>query len=146
MAGAMEGIGKAMSEGFSQAFGESTPAAGELAAPPDPGPQGDVYQRAEYYMAKLEQVMHNVGLWPGDKPEGPIEVKGAFGCENMAFQQWLAWILIPRVREVIAERGEFPEGSQVAAYCIREFDGAPGGGEVHDVLSQFDDLVNKIER
>jgi uncharacterized protein YqcC (DUF446 family) len=148
MAGAMEGIGKAMSEGLSQAFGESAPAAAtdQPALTSDAASSDDVYKRADYCMIKLEQVMRTVGLWPGDKPEGPIEVKGAFGCENMAFTQWLAWVLIPRVTEIIAEHGPFPEGSAVAAYCIRELDGQPGGEQVHDVLSDFDNLINNIQR
>ena len=100
----------------------------------------DRYRFAARYMQKLETVMRDVGIWPGNPPEGPLEVKGAFGCESMSYAQWLAWVLIPRVREIVAERGEFPRGSETAAYSVRAFDGLPGWGDVHAVLYAFDCL------
>ncbi|MEI7837030.1 MAG: YqcC family protein [Planctomycetota bacterium] len=103
--------------------------------------QGDIYRMADRYMQKLETVMRDVGIWPGNPPEGPLEVKGAFGCENMTYGQWLAWVLIPGVRETVAQRGEFPPESQTAAHASREFDGLPGGDTVHDVLCEFDRLI-----
>lgn len=105
--------------------------------------ESDRYRFAARYMQKLETVMRDVGIWPGEPPAGPLEVKGAFGCENMSYAQWLAWVLIPRVREIVSERGTFPSGSQTAAYAIREFDGLPGGGDVHAVLYEFDRLFER---
>jgi uncharacterized protein YqcC (DUF446 family) len=106
----------------------------------------DPYEEADCYMTKLERVMKEENLWPGDKPEGEIEVRGAFGCENMAFTQWLAWILIERVRDIVRERGEFPRNSQVAVYARREFDGVTGGDAVTDVLMRFDDFIETLGR
>jgi uncharacterized protein YqcC (DUF446 family) len=106
--------------------------------------EGDPYELAEHYMVRLESVLRASGLWPGDNPDGPVEVKGAFGCENMPCEHWLAWVLIPRVRQIIAERGDFPDGSAVGAYAVRAFDGLPGAAEVIGLLSEFDDRINNL--
>jgi len=125
------------------AFAEFEEAQKKPAAPAKAAAKGgDLYQRAKACIARLEQVMRQEGLWPGDKPHGEIEVRGAFGSENMAFTQWIAWILIDRVRDIIQTRGTFPSQSQVSTYARREFDGLPGGDAVTNVLMELDDLVN----
>jgi uncharacterized protein YqcC (DUF446 family) len=125
----------------------------EVTGPPD-GSLGDELRRllespragvdrpqaALAYMSRLEDAMRRENLWPGDAPAGPIEVRGAFGCENMAFAQWLAWVLIPRVKEIVASGGSFPAGSQVGAYAVRELDGADAP-EVIALLSEFDRFI-----
>ncbi|MFI5377951.1 MAG: YqcC family protein [Tepidisphaerales bacterium] len=104
------------------------------------------YERAGRYMDQLEAAMRAGAMWPGDPPPEPLEVKGAFGCENLAFTQWLAWVLLPRVREIVAEKGEFPDSSSVAAYAVREFDGVPEAGDVLKVLTAFDEMVDGLNR
>jgi uncharacterized protein YqcC (DUF446 family) len=109
-----------------------------------PASQKDLYKQAAAFMDELQKTMKTGGMWPGDKPDGEIEIRGAFGSENMAFEQWLAWVLIPRVRDVVLTRGDFPKGSNVAAYAARQFDGAPHAGGVLDVLARFDEFVNTM--
>lgn len=117
---------------------------GDPDADPDPRDAGlDVYARAGKYMDELEAKMREAGCWPDGPPPEPLEIRGAFGGENMAFEQWLAWVLVPRVREIIVEKGEFPASSEVGAYAVRALDGAPWGGELVDVLSRFDWLIRR---
>jgi uncharacterized protein YqcC (DUF446 family) len=122
---------------------DDSPPDGEDFQTTPPG-EGDRYQQAGNYMDQLEAVMRRENIWPGDKPDGPLEVKGAFGSENMPFEHWLAWVLIPRVRGIIEEQGSFPGGSQVAAYAVRAFDGHPSAGPVIDLLAQFDQFVTDL--
>jgi|GEM_PF-3760993 len=114
----------------------------ELSRAEESADAADVYQRAQAIVGQLKEAMLDAGMWPGDKPAGEIEVKGAFGSENMSFAQWLAWVLIPRVEAIVEERGAFPSESNVAAYAVRELDGVSGGQEVVGVLAQLDELVN----
>jgi uncharacterized protein YqcC (DUF446 family) len=104
----------------------------------------DSYVIAADHMNKLETELRSANLWPGEKPPGEIEVKGAFGGQNMAFEQWLAWILIPRVRQIIAERGAFPKNSSVAAYAVREMDTTPNADCVLRELSAFDRFIDSL--
>ncbi|HVT80979.1 MAG TPA: YqcC family protein, partial [Phycisphaerae bacterium] len=118
-------------------------AAQELRAERVPG-TGDMYSVAAKFVRELEAAMRQAKLWPGKKPPGEIEVRGAFGSENMAFNQWLAWVMIPRVKGIIESRGEFPSGSNVAAYAVREWDGVEYG-RVVEVLRGFDEAVSGTE-
>lgn len=127
-----------------------------LAAPLEDGPEdptealaaeirrtlfpADPYQRAEREIVRLEWVLRQAELWPGEPPPGPLEVRGAFGCENMSLAQWLAWVLLPRLGEISATRGEFPRSSALAIHAAREFSGLPGEGEIHEVLRAIDEL------
>src|SRR4029077_4009156 len=72
------------------------------------------------------------------------ESMGAFGSNSMTFVQWLQFILIPRIREIATEKSDFPGGSMLAAYAIREFDGDPNSGQLHGLLCELDDLANGI--
>lgn len=104
----------------------------------------DPYLAAHALADRLESSMRDNEIWPGAPPPGPIQIKGAFGRENMAFEQWLAWVFLPRLRQIVAQRGDFPPGSQVAAYAVREFDGRPECQPATDVLIQIDELVNGL--
>jgi uncharacterized protein YqcC (DUF446 family) len=111
---------------------------------PRAGDGGDPYARAAAFTQALESALKQANLWPGEKPPGEIEVRGAFGSENMSFPQWLAWILIPRVLDIVATRGSFPSRSQVSTKAAREFDGCPEADPVVRVLGDFDDMINGL--
>lgn len=106
----------------------------------------DPHVLAGEYMDRLEAAMRGAGVWPGEKPAGDVEVKGAFGSENMPYERWLAWVLIPRVREIASARGAFPAGSAVGVYAVRALNGLPGAGEVIDVLTEFDEFIESLRR
>lgn len=120
----------------------------ERAREPEPGQAvlrftGDLYQVAGKYMDELEAELRRGNAWPAQPAPDPLVVKGAFGCENMPFEYWLAWVLVPRVREIVATRGEFPERSATGAYAVRALDGAPHGSEVVSILSEFDWAIER---
>ena len=71
----------------------------------------------------IEAEMKRVGLWQ-DQPLKPEQYNfhAAFAGDTMAFPQWLQFIFLPRVRDIIARKGQFPPASNVGAYAVREFD------------------------
>jgi len=87
----------------------------------------------------IESEMKRVGLWQ-EEPLEPerLEFTRAFAGDTMAFQQWLQFIFVPRVREIVAARGTFPSQSQVAARAVREFDGFDEASDLVRLLSEFD--------
>ena len=92
-------------------------------------------------LAEIEQEMKRIGFWQ-DQPLRPeqYEFRQAFAMDTMAFSQWLQFIFIPRVREIIATGGQFPTKSQVGAQAVREFDTWPDAGNLVSLLSEFDAL------
>ena len=85
--------------------------------------------------------MKRIGGWSFEPlPEEAYEFHQAFAMDTMAFTQWLQFILIPRVRSIIAQKGDFPSESMVGAQAIREFDGDATASGLVTLLSEFDDL------
>lgn len=104
---------------------------------PPPAPEEDRYALAARRVDAVEAAMREVGAWDVPEPSpAAFAARTAFGEGHMDFAQWLRYVLIPRVRQIVADRGEFPRGSAVAVYAARNLPGdwAP----LHEALSAFD--------
>jgi uncharacterized protein YqcC (DUF446 family) len=90
----------------------------------------------------IEAEMKRIGLWQSEPlpPEQFVDA-GAFGINTMAFEQWLQFVFVPRVRQIVAENGEYPEESQVGVMAIRNFDGFEEAAELTRMLGAFDALI-----
>jgi uncharacterized protein YqcC (DUF446 family) len=100
------------------------------------------YDTVAAKIGEIEAEMRRIGMWQ-DGPLAPEQYgfRQAFGMDTMAFEQWLQFVLVPRVREIIAARGRFPPHSEVAAQAVREFDAHPlDTSRLQTILSEFDRL------
>jgi len=87
--------------------------------------------------------MKQIGYWsPDPLPEEAYDFHDAFAMDTMAYPQWLQFILVPRVRQIIEEQGTFPTKSMVGAQAVREFDGDEKASRLVTLLGEFDDLFN----
>jgi uncharacterized protein YqcC (DUF446 family) len=103
-----------------------------------------VHTRAAEKIAAIEAEMKVMGLWSQEPlPEAAYTFQQAFAADTMAFTQWLQFILIPRVRTIIEQGGDFPQGSMVGVQAVREFDGYNRAARLSTLLSEFDALFNK---
>jgi uncharacterized protein YqcC (DUF446 family) len=102
------------------------------------------YAAVAQKLAEVEAEMRRLGLWQAEAlaPEC-YNFTQPFAGDTMSIDQWLQFIFIPRVREIIAQRGEFPPASSVAARVLREFDGSPIDiTNLHLRLYEFDRLFD----
>ena len=102
------------------------------------------YAAVGHKIAEIEAEMRRAGMWR-DGPLRPEQYNfaRAFAMDTMAFDQWLQFIFIPRVKEIIEARGAFPAGSMVAAQAVREFDTDPRyTPRLGQLLSEFDAMFN----
>ena len=95
-------------------------------------------------LAIIEAEMRQVGLWQ-EQPLAPEKYRfqEAFGMDTMAFSQWLQFVFLPRVRNIVDAQGAFPPTSMVGAQACREFDGQPEASTLVRLLSEFDDLFGR---
>lgn len=93
------------------------------------------YAEVSRLLDQIEQEMRVSGFWQ-QEPLKPQQYNF-----QMAFSQWLQFIFIPRVREIIAAQGQFPNTSQVAVQAAREFDAVPKTSRLLTLLSEFDALI-----
>ncbi len=107
----------------------------------------DTFQPYELVLIKageIEAELKRLNRWSQSAlPSEKYNDMGAFGENTMSFEQWLQFILIPRINEIVETKGEFPDGSMLAPYAIRYFDGDPEADDLHQLLYDLDTLINK---
>jgi uncharacterized protein YqcC (DUF446 family) len=101
-------------------------------------------ERAQAKIAEIEQEMKRIGYWQSEplRPE-QYEFRSAFAMDTMAFSQWLQFIFIPRVKNMIETGQKFPPDSQNGAQAVREFDGDDRAQELVTLLSEFDEIIRR---
>lgn len=97
-------------------------------------------------IAEIEEEMRRAGLWQ-DAPLAAeqYEFRSAFAMDTMAFVQWLQFVFVPRVKEILAAGADFPSRSEVSAQAFREFVMFPAyeeerTGRLLKLLQEFDRL------
>jgi len=91
----------------------------------------------------LEAELKRLGRWTENPlPDECFENMGAFGSNTMSFENWLQFILMPRIREIVEEKSDFPASSHMAPYAIRYFDGDTAADTLREILEAIDQLIN----
>ncbi|MDZ4714770.1 MAG: YqcC family protein [Cytophagales bacterium] len=103
----------------------------------------DLYSSVALKAEAIEAELRRLGRWDSQPlPEVQFMDMGPFGSNTMVFEQWIQFVLLPRIHDIIVKRDEFPVKSQVATYAVRNFDGDPNAETLIDLLSGFDKLFN----
>jgi uncharacterized protein YqcC (DUF446 family) len=108
---------------------------------------GTTRERIQAKIAEIEDEMKRIGYWQNAplRPE-QYQFHMAFAMDTMAFSQWLQFIFIPRVKNMIETGEKFPPDSQNGAQAVREFDGDDRAQELVDLLSEFDEIIRQGSR
>ncbi len=106
----------------------------------------DVHTLAIIKATEIVAELRRLNRWSAEPlPAEKFKNMGAFGINTMAFEQWLQFILIPRIHAIVELKGDFPRGSMLASYANRVFDGDSEVGVLHDLLYEVDKLINGIK-
>jgi uncharacterized protein YqcC (DUF446 family) len=101
------------------------------------------YQLALDKASEIETELKRLNRWEKvPLPKEKFENMGAFEGQTMSFEQWLQFVLIRSIREIVDEKGVFPSESNVGTYAVREFDGDPDVDQLVLLLCQLDELIN----
>jgi uncharacterized protein YqcC (DUF446 family) len=105
----------------------------------------DRYEQAGEKLEEIANELKGLGAWQGEPPPPEkLQFSHAFAMDTMSFEQWLQFVLVPRVRGIIEEKGEFPDDSSLGAKAHREYvmwGGDPRYGRLVDLLFEFDSLI-----
>ena len=107
-------------------------------------PEGfDVYQLLANKAEQVENELRRLNRWQ-DLPlsSDKFADMGAFGSNTMTFEQWIQFVLVPRIDQIVFNKGELPAGSMLATYAVRVFDGDTDASNLIDLLNEIDDLIN----
>ena len=97
------------------------------------------YEIAAGFASRIERELRRLGRWREEPPQdSAFDSQTAFFADTMSFEQWLQFVLLPRIAETIAEKGKFPKESSVGAYAVRWLDGDNEADPLKQLLSEFD--------
>jgi uncharacterized protein YqcC (DUF446 family) len=103
------------------------------------------YDSVQKAIDEIEAELKRLGWWQEERPpEKMFDFKMAFGMDTMPFSSWLQFILIPRVKDIIESRGEFPKSSYLGTHAIREYDGVYEADDLISMLATFDKLIETL--
>jgi len=103
------------------------------------------FEQAASYADRIEQELRGLGWWQSEPPPpSAFESRRAFYGDTMAFSQWLQFVLLARIRSIVAESGAFPADSSVGSYAVRELDGQDEAHALIQVLIEFDQFIKKL--
>ncbi len=104
------------------------------------------HARAAVIADRLEAELVRLGRW-SKVPIDPARLvdMGAFGQKTLAAEEWIQFVLLSRLREIVAANGELPATSEVAVWATREFDGDLDAGPLIALLGELDELIEGPE-
>ena len=75
----------------------------------------DPYATLADQLDALVVELQRLGLWDNAPPPATALASGAPFChDTLAFHQWLQWLFIPRLRQMIAQRAPLPGTCNIA--------------------------------
>jgi uncharacterized protein YqcC (DUF446 family) len=102
----------------------------------------DKYSLIGNKATEIEDELKRINRWESaELPPEKFENMGAFGCNTMTFEQWIQFVLLQRIHQVIEAKSQFPAQSQVGTYAIRNFGGDADADNLVQLLNELDDLI-----
>ena len=103
----------------------------------------DIHQRIVDVLLELEAEMRALNWWEQAKPPAKaLASQQPFCVDQLAFEQWLQWVFLPRMKDIIETGQALPSQSGIFVYaeeCLRPH----GNRSAHllALIKRFDELV-----
>lgn len=96
-----------------------------------------IHQLAELLL-EIEAEMRRLGLWEAQPPSGErLQSLTPFCHDTLLLEQWLQWVFLPRMKQVVEGDGECPSSSDITPLAEYRF---------AQLAHQTDALLSLIER
>ena len=104
----------------------------------------DIPERLADVLLEVEAILRRTGKWEGQPPpEGALDSSQPFCLDTLEFEQWLQWILLPSMKQILENRKPLPGRSGITEYaeeCLPRHD--PQMLRLLEVIKRFDDLIS----
>ena len=100
------------------------------------------WEEARKKADEIEACLRSINRWQAEPlPDHLFENMGPFGSSTMSFDQWIQFVLVPTIRDIVREQASFPPYSQVGVYAVRTLDGDTEAQPLVTLLSELDMLI-----
>ena len=123
--------------GVDRLFFDKTPDAGIIAA------MHDIPHRIADVLLEVEANLRTSGHWEEDQPP-PTALSSAvpFCIDTLRFEQWLQWIFLPRMKQILEQAKPLPAKSGIYEYAQDYFrKGDLRSDSLLKLIKRFDDLI-----
>lgn len=104
-------------------------------------------QKIKTSLLAIEQELKNLSLWSygREKPiDSAFESVTPFCMDTMEFNQWLEFVLIPKMKEILKEQRKLPENVLIHTYAQEIYRGRwQEYKELIKILMEFDKIFSK---
>ncbi|WP_299787621.1 YqcC family protein [uncultured Shewanella sp.] len=97
-----------------------------------------LYVKTMALLEQLESELRVQGLWSSQKPSAAaMNDSSPFSCETMPFENWVQFIFLPKMHELIDRALPLPEKIAIAPMAHHVWGGKP---ELHTIIFIFEEL------
>ena len=97
------------------------------------------HKEVEILIIKLEEILREAKLWSSSAP--PLEAFQSelpFSFDVMLFEQWLQFVFIPKMSEIVSNKSTLPESLQLLPMAEQSIGTAEDQSAIIEVIKQID--------
>jgi uncharacterized protein YqcC (DUF446 family) len=104
----------------------------------------DIPNRIADVLLEVEATLRTSGKWDALRPpEGALLSAEPFCIDTLSFEQWLQWIFLPRMKQILEYKKPLPVKSGILVYAQEQLcKEAPPAGKLLTLIKRFDDLIS----
>ena len=103
----------------------------------------DIQNRIADVLLQVEATLRTSGKWDESRPSSSeLASKQPFCMDTLAFEQWLQWVFLPRIKNALEETKPLPVRSSIFVYaqeCLHKNDQYTGS--LLKLIKTFDELI-----
>ena len=102
------------------------------------------YKEVEILVVKLEHSLREARLWSSNcLSEEALRSKLPFALDAISFEQWLQFVFIPKMTEIVNTRNPLPSNLELLPMAEQSLSVANNLSEVIEVIRQIDQVFTK---
>ena len=99
------------------------------------------YKEVEILMVKLEKSLREAVLWSAHPPSTEaLKSELPFALDTMQFEQWLQFIFIPKMSEIVTYNSALPESLELLPMAEQSFGAVNSQPRIIEVIRQIDSV------
>lgn len=102
------------------------------------------HQLADLLLA-IEAEMRRLDLWQAHSPDDEALASLMPFChDTLHFEEWLQWVFLPKMKQVLETEEDFPASSEIAPLAELRLEQLPQQtDQLLELIGQFDDFINR---
>ena len=103
----------------------------------------DIPNRIADVLLEVEATLRTSGKWEKSRPPAAALVSAQPFClDTLRFEQWLQWIFLPRMKQILEQNMPLPAKSGILVYAQESLPKEdPPTGSLLVLIKRFDDLI-----